>query len=87
MKFIASLGAGAAVWLSLSLNAASAQDLNVLCAVQVEWCQMMEAVFEEKTGLDVSMERRSTGEILDRVRAERDAPGHSGDRRKGLRAG
>lgn len=74
MKFIASLGAGAAVWLSLSLNAASAQDLNVLCAVQVEWCQMMEAVFEEKTGLDVSMERRSTGEILDRVRAERDAP-------------
>ncbi|MGX1499867.1 iron(III) transport system substrate-binding protein [Labrenzia sp. MBR-25] len=74
MKFITSLGAGAVVGLSLSLNAASAQDLNVLCAVQVEWCQMMKAVFEEKTGLDVSMERRSTGEILDSIRAERDAP-------------
>jgi iron(III) transport system substrate-binding protein len=74
MKFATSLGAGAAVWLCLSLNPASAEDLNVLCAVQVEWCEMMETVFEEKTGLDVVMERRSTGEILDQIRAERDAP-------------
>jgi len=74
MKFVTSLGAGAAVWLSLALAAASAQDLNVLCGVDEDWCAAMETAFEAETGLDVSVTRRSTGEILDQIRSEQDRP-------------
>lgn len=74
MKSVTSLGAGAAVWLSLALAAASAQDLNVLCGVDEDWCAVMEKAFEAETGLDVLVKRRSTGEILDQIRSEQDRP-------------
>ena len=74
MKLVTPLAASAAVWLCASLAGASAQDLNVLCGVDEDWCATMERTFEAKTGLDVSMSRRSTGEILDQIRAEKDDP-------------
>lgn len=74
MKFVTSLGAGTALWLFAALNVASAQDLNVLCGVDEDWCLTMETAFEAKTGLEVAMERKSTGEILDRIRSERANP-------------
>ncbi|MCX2720975.1 ABC transporter substrate-binding protein [Roseibium salinum] len=74
MKPFTSLGAGAALWLCTALTGASAQDLSVLCAVDESWCRAMDAAFEAETGLEVSTVRRSTGEILDRLRHERDDP-------------
>ncbi|MCK7615054.1 ABC transporter substrate-binding protein [Roseibium sediminicola] len=74
MKLVTSLGAGAALWLCAALTNASAQDLNVLCGVDEDWCATMEAAFETETGLRVAMERRSTGEILDQIRDEQDEP-------------
>ncbi len=74
MKPVTSLAAGAALWLSATLAGASAQDLNVLCGVDRDWCLTMEAAFEAKTGLDVAMERRSTGEILDQIRDQQNDP-------------
>jgi iron(III) transport system substrate-binding protein len=74
MKLVTPLGVGTALWLSASLADASAQDLNVLCGVDEAWCQAMEAAFEEKTGFDVSTKRKSTGEILDQIRAESEDP-------------
>ncbi|WP_428671176.1 ABC transporter substrate-binding protein [Roseibium sp.] len=74
MKLVTSLGAGAAFWLSSALTGATAQDLNVLCGVDKDWCLTMEAAFEQTTGLDVAMARRSTGEILEQIRDEKDDP-------------
>ena len=74
MKLVAPLGVSTAFWLGVALADASAQDLTILCGVDEAWCQTMEAAFENKTGLDVSMKRRSTGEILDQIRAESSDP-------------
>jgi iron(III) transport system substrate-binding protein len=74
MRFVTPRAAGAAIWLCAALNGASAQDLNVLCGVDEDWCSTMETAFEAETGLEVAMERRSTGEILDQIRSERTNP-------------
>jgi len=65
----------AAVWLlAPALAAGNENSLTVLCGVDEAWCQRMELAFEAQSGIDVSMKRRSTGEILEQIRAERDAP-------------
>lgn len=74
MKTVTPIGVSAALWLCATLTNASAQDLSVLCGVDRDWCQTMETAFEEKTGLQVSMVRKSTGEILDQIRGERTEP-------------
>ena len=69
------LAAGAA---SLLLaTAAAAQDkgtLNLLCSVELEWCALMSQTFERETGVKVNMLRKSTGEVLAQLTAERANP-------------
>jgi iron(III) transport system substrate-binding protein len=48
--------------------------LTVLCTPQEDWCQVMVAAFEEKTGVDTNYVRLSSGEALARLRASADAP-------------
>ena len=43
------------------------QKLTIYCAVQIQWCQLMKARFAEKTGIKVSMTRKSSGETLAQV--------------------
>ena len=74
LKRIAAFGAGMALWLCGATTGMTAGSLNVLCNVDEAWCAVMEAAFEARSGLDISMVRRSTGETLDRLRAEKDAP-------------
>lgn len=38
---------------------AALADLNLYCSAQEEWCQIMEKSFEEATGIDVAMTRKS----------------------------
>ncbi len=54
---------------ALSGTAALA-DLNLYCSAQEEWCQIMEKSFEEATGIDVAMTRKSSGETYAQVQAE-----------------
>ncbi|MCZ4280214.1 ABC transporter substrate-binding protein [Kiloniella laminariae] len=48
----------------------AAEKLNVLCAADDQWCNLMESTFEKETGVDVSMVRKSSGEIFAQIKAE-----------------
>ena len=63
--------------LCLSGASAVAQDkgsLNLLCSVELEWCALMATTFEKDTGVKVNMVRKSTGEVLAQLNAERANP-------------
>lgn len=75
MKLSRLVLAGALAGLACSL--ALAQDkgsLNLLCSVELEWCAAMSAAFEKETGIKVNMVRKSTGEVLAQLTAERANP-------------
>ena len=58
---------------ALSGTAALA-DLNLYCSAQEEWCQLMARSFEEATGIDVEMTRKSSGETFAQIKAEEANP-------------
>ena len=65
--------------LALSLIAlpglASAQgQVNIICSVQAEWCNMMSTVFAKSTGIKVNMTAKGSGEALAQLMAERANP-------------
>ena len=53
-----------------SAPAATADNLTFYCSAQEDWCQLMARKFEEETGIDVDMSRKSTGETYAQIRAE-----------------
>lgn len=48
--------------LSMTAGAAQADKLTYYCSAQEDWCQLMARSFEEATGIDVNMTRKSSGE-------------------------
>ncbi|PRD55409.1 ABC transporter substrate-binding protein [Phyllobacterium myrsinacearum] len=64
----------AAVFFVATGGALSAERLSVLCGADERWCAEMKTSFEQKSGTRVSMVRKSTGEILAQLRAEKDNP-------------
>jgi len=74
VRGIAVLGAGIALWLCGAAACAAAPALVVLCSVDEVWCAAMKRAYEAKSGLDISMTRKSTGDILNQIRAEKEAP-------------
>ncbi|WP_342362037.1 ABC transporter substrate-binding protein [Terrarubrum flagellatum] len=69
----AALVCGAA--LAASHQAASAQgQVTVYCSILEEQCREGAAIFERKTGIKVSMIRKSTGEVYAQVKAEASNP-------------
>ena len=63
------LGVGA-----LAAPALAKDKLTYYCSAQEEWCQLMARSFEEATGIDVDMTRKSSGETYAQVRAEASNP-------------
>ncbi len=62
---------------ALAAGAAQAQDagqLNVICSVQAEWCNMIQTVFAKTTGIKVNMSMKGSGEALAQLIAERANP-------------
>ena len=60
-----------------ALQPARAQDagqLNVICSVQAEWCNMIQTVFARTTGVKVNMSLRGSGEAIAQLAAERANP-------------
>ncbi|MDH5453471.1 MAG: substrate-binding domain-containing protein, partial [Paracoccaceae bacterium] len=51
-------------------TAHAAGKLNLYCSAQEDWCQLMARSFEEATGIDVDMTRKSSGETFAQVKAE-----------------
>ena len=54
--------------------AASAQQVNVICSVQADWCNMIQTVFAKSTGIKVNMSLKGSGEALAQLIAEKANP-------------
>lgn len=74
MRGITAISAVAALWLASTTAGTAAPSLTVLCGVDEAWCAAMKTAYEAKTGIEVSMTRKSTGDILNQIRAEKAAP-------------
>src|SRR5215207_3163156 len=61
----------------LASGAAMAQDsaqVNVICSVQADWCNMIQTVFAKSTGIKVNMSLKGSGEALAQLIAEKANP-------------
>lgn len=50
------------------------KKLTIYCSVQLEWCELLVKTYSARTGVNVSMTRKSAGETLAQVTAERRNP-------------
>ena len=66
------LVAGAA--LGAAAPIAAAQEVTVLCNYEVDWCEAMKAAYEKTTGQKAVFIRRTDGESLAQIRAEKANP-------------
>jgi len=53
---------------------ASAQQLNVICPVQAEWCNLAATEFEKETGIKVGLTLKGSGESFAQIAAEKANP-------------
>ncbi|NND92270.1 MAG: ABC transporter substrate-binding protein [Granulosicoccus sp.] len=59
---------------ALSGTALAADKLNYYCSAQPDWCDLMAKGFEEATGIQVNMTRKSSGETMAQIKAESSNP-------------
>jgi iron(III) transport system substrate-binding protein len=50
------------------------QKLTLYCSVQIDWCDLVKTTFEKDTGINISMIRKSSGEMYAQIWAERRNP-------------
>jgi len=74
MKLLALRHLALSSLLVLPLASQAAERLNVLCAADNDWCELMRNTFEKETRTEVSMVRKSAGEIYAQIRAEANNP-------------
>ncbi|SHF59391.1 iron(III) transport system substrate-binding protein [Litoreibacter ascidiaceicola] len=60
--------------MAASVTAAQAEKLTLYCSAQEDWCQLMARSFEDATGIDVNMTRKSSGETFAQIKAESSNP-------------
>ncbi|MCB1429419.1 MAG: ABC transporter substrate-binding protein [Nitratireductor sp.] len=60
--------------LASSTALAKAAKLTFYCSAQEEWCQVMANGFQDATGIEVNMTRKSSGETFAQVKAEASNP-------------
>ncbi|MBK6651945.1 MAG: ABC transporter substrate-binding protein [Betaproteobacteria bacterium] len=58
----------------LMSQGAAAQQVNIICSVQAEWCNMIATVYAKTTGTKVNMSLKGSGESLAQLIAEKDNP-------------
>jgi len=57
-----------------SFGAAAQGQVNIICSVQAEWCNMISTVYAKTTGTKVNMSLKGSGEALAQLIAEKDNP-------------
>ena len=60
-----------------SIGTAHAQEvgqINIICSVQAEWCNMLQTVYARTTGVKVNMSLKGSGEALAQLVAEKANP-------------
>ena len=60
--------------LAVLFTAPASAQLNIICSVQVEWCNGAVVAFEKQTGIKVSMTQKGSGEAIAQVNAEKENP-------------
>lgn len=70
MKRFTTLALTSVVALGAGVSAAQADKLTLYCSAQEDWCQLMARSFEDATGIDVNMTRKSSGETFAQIKAE-----------------
>lgn len=65
---------GASALALLAAGGAQADKLTFYCSAQEDWCQLMARSFEEASGIDVNMTRKSSGETFAQIKAEASNP-------------
>ena len=75
-KTIRGWACGAGLAMAGAFAPAHAQDsqLNVICSVQAEWCNMIQTVFAKSTGIKINMSLKGSGEALAQLIAEKANP-------------
>ena len=63
----------ALTWSALQVQAQTAQ-INVICSVQADWCNMITTVYSKTTGTKVNMVLKGSGEALAQLVAEKENP-------------
>jgi len=53
---------------------ASAQQVNVICSVQADWCNMIATVYARTTGVKINLALKGSGEALAQLIAEKENP-------------
>ncbi len=53
---------------------ASAQQVNVMCSVQADWCNMIATVYARTTSVRINLALKGSGEALAQLIAEKDNP-------------
>ncbi|KQP36277.1 ABC transporter substrate-binding protein [Pseudorhodoferax sp. Leaf274] len=53
---------------------ASGQQVNVICSVQADWCNMIATVYAKTTGVKINLALKGSGEALAQLIAEKDNP-------------
>lgn len=74
MKSFKAVMSISAVAFVASVGAVQASKLTLYCSAQEDWCQLMARSFEEASGIDVNMTRKSSGETFAQVKAESSNP-------------
>ena len=57
-----------------SAQAQEAGQLNIICSVQAEWCNLIQTVYARSTGVKVNMSLKGSGEALAQLIAEKANP-------------
>ena len=57
-----------------SFGAAAQGQVNIICSVQAEWCNMISTVYARTTGAKVNVSMKGSGESLAQIIAEKDNP-------------
>ncbi len=59
---------------AISAQTHAQQSLNVICSMQVEWCNKLKTEFEKQTGAKVNISPKGSGEALAQLTAEKGNP-------------
>jgi iron(III) transport system substrate-binding protein len=61
-------------WTASAAAQAPPGQVNVICSVQADWCNMIQTVFAKSTGIKVNMSLKGSGEALAQLIAEKANP-------------
>ena len=65
----------AALGLTYAMPASAQQgQVNVICSVQADWCNLIQTVYARTTGVKINMSLKGSGEALAQLIAERENP-------------